>query len=322
MKLATLHNGSRKDGRLVVVSPDGSRYLPPEKFTTLQEALEQWPMAEKECGVLHEQLLTGKGESLAPEQLMAPMPRSWQWLDGSAFDSHGDLMQKAFRHEPIEREKPLMYQGMSHYFYGPFDDVPFCREEDGIDFEGEFGIITDDVPMGISASDAIQHIKLLVLINDWSLRNLAVAEMNTGFGWIQAKPACSMAPFAVTPDEAGSAWRDGRVCLDLRVDWNGERFGEPNGSEMSVGFHELIAHAAATRALCAGTVIGSGTVSNGNYRQTGSTCISERRGIDMIDTGKPQTGFMRFGDRVTMNAAAASGESLFGTLNQQVVAAG
>jgi len=318
MKLATLDNGTA-DGRLVVVSNDGSRCLEPESFTTLQQAVEHWSQAQEHCRMLAEQLAAGKGRPVTPSQFMAPLPRAWQWLDGSAFDSHGELMQQAFKHEPIERDKPLMYQGMSHRFYGPLEDMPFPRAEDGIDFEGEFGVITDAVPMGISAEEALSHIKLLVLVNDWSLRNLAVPEMKTGFGWIQAKPACSMAPFAVPPDAAGPAWQDGRLHLDLQVVWNGKHFGNPNGGAMSVGFHELIAHAAATRSLCAGTIIGSGTVSNANYRDTGSTCISERRGIEMIDSGVPQTGFMQYGDRVQMQADMPDGSSLFGLLDQQVV---
>ena len=318
MKLSTLDNGTA-DGRLVVVSNDGSRCLEPESFTTLQQAVEHWSQAQEHCRMLAEQLAAGKGRPVTPSQFMAPLPRAWQWLDGSAFDSHGELMQQAFKHDPIERDKPLMYQGMSHRFYGPLEDMPFPRAEDGIDFEGEFGVITDAVPMGISAEEALSHIKLLVLVNDWSLRNLAVPEMKTGFGWIQAKPACSMAPFAVPPDAAGPAWQDGRLHLDLQVVWNGKHFGNPNGGAMSVGFHELIAHAAATRSLCAGTIIGSGTVSNANYRDTGSTCISERRGIEMIDSGVPQTGFMQYGDRVQMQADMPDGSSLFGLLDQQVV---
>jgi len=318
MKLATLDNGTA-DGRLVVVSNDGSRCLEPESFTTLQQAVEHWSQAQEHCRMLAEQLAAGKGRPVTPSQFMAPLPRAWQWLDGSAFDSHGELMQQAFKHDPIERDKPLMYQGMSHRFYGPLEDMPFPRAEDGIDFEGEFGVITDAVPMGISAEEALSHIKLLVLVNDWSLRNLAVPEMKTGFGWIQAKPACSMAPFAVPPDAAGPAWQDGRLHLDLQVVWNGKHFGNPNGGAMSVGFHELIAHAAATRSLCAGTIIGSGTVSNANYRDTGSTCISERRGIEMIDSGVPQTVFMQYGDRVQMQADMPDGSSLFGLLDQQVV---
>lgn len=314
MRLASLQDGSR-DGKLAVVSADGQRCLFPDAVSTLQQALEQWSVVETECRMLAEQLATGKGQPVK-DTFLAPLPRAWQWLDGSAFDNHGDLMQQAFGHAPLERDKPLMYQGMSHKFYASGEAMPFPREEDGIDFEGEFGIITDAVPMGVTPEAALGHIKLVVLINDWSLRNLALPEMKTGFGWIQAKPACAMAPFAVTPDTLGEAWRDGRVHLDLRVDWNGERFGAPNGGEMSVGFHELIAHAAATRELCAGTVIGSGTVSNRNFRESGSTCISERRGIEIIDTGKPVTGFMRFGDRIALQSGPVDH---FGVLEQVVM---
>jgi fumarylacetoacetate (FAA) hydrolase len=194
-------------------------------------------------------------------------------------------------------------------------DLP--TEDPDIDFEGEFGVIVDDVPMGTGDADAMHHIRLVVQINDWSLRKLAGPEMRTGFGWVQAKPACSVAPFAVTPEELGSAWAAGRVCLDLLVDWNGERFGAANGAAMGVGFHELIAHAAATRDLCAGTIIGSGTVSNENYREIGSSCIAERRGIEIVDDGAPRTGFMKFGDRVRMEALGPDGVSVFGAIDQQ-----
>jgi fumarylacetoacetate (FAA) hydrolase len=244
---------------------------------------------------------------------------TWQWLDGSAFQTHADLMQVAFGTERIEHEKPLMYQGMSDRFYGPTEPVPFADETHGIDFEGEFGVVVDAVPMGTSAAEAMGHIKLLLQINDWSLRALAVPEMKTGFGWIQAKPACSMAPFAVTPDSLGEAWRDGRVCLDLLVEWNGQPFGRANGREMAYGFHELVAHAAATRDLVAGTIIGSGTIANVNYAEVGSSCISERRAIEIIAEGKPTTPFMRFGEMCRMQALTPDDWAPFGTIEQRVV---
>ncbi len=320
MKLATIDDGTR-DGALVVVSSDGSRYLKAQDVTTLQQALEDWQACASELQTLADQLENGAGDAANPEVFQAPLPRAWQWLDGSAFDSHGELMQKAFNMDPVEHDKPLMYQGMSHQFYGPREDVAFVSEADGIDFEGEFGVIIDDVPMGTSAAEAMRHIKLLILINDWSLRMIAPKEMKTGFGWVQAKPACSMGPFAITPDELGSAWADGRVNLNLEVRWNGERFGNAHGGAMSVGFHELVAHAAATRALCAGTVIGSGTVSNDNYREVGSSCISERRGIELVDDGKPVTPFMSFGDSIFMQAIKPDGGILFGPIDQRVVEA-
>ena len=232
-------------------------------------------------------------------------------------------MQIAFGLDPIESEKPLMYQGMSDRFHGPTDNVPLPSMEHGIDFEGEFGVIVDHVPMGTSAAEAMKHIKLIVQINDWSLRAIAPVEMKTGFGWVQAKPACSIAPFAVTPDELGAGWKDGRVCLDLEIDWNGNRFGAANGREMDVGFHDLVAHAAYTRDLVAGTVIGSGTVSNANYAEVGSSCISELRAIEMIrDKGPASTGFMAFGDTIRMEGRGLDGGSPFGVIEQEVVKAG
>jgi len=210
---------------------------------------------------------------------------------------------------------------VSDPFLGPFEDVSLPDEAHGIDFEGEFAVIVDFVPMGTGAAEAMGHVKLVVQVNDWSLRALAVPEMKTGFGWIHAKPACSMAPYAVTPDELGDAWRDGRVGLDLLVDWNGRRFGAANGREMAFGFHHLIAHAAATRDLAAGTVIGSGTVANADYARVGSSCISERRAIEIIAGGRPETGFMRFSDRVRIEAHAVDGSAPFGAIDQQVVRA-
>jgi fumarylacetoacetate (FAA) hydrolase len=191
--------------------------------------------------------------------------------------------------------------------------------EQQIDFEGEFGVIVDAVPMGTSAAQALQHVRLVVQINDWSLRALAMPEMNTGFGFVQAKPACSMAPFAVTPDALGEHWKDGRVHLDLLVEWNGQRFGRANGREMAFGFHELIAHAAATRDLVAGTIIGSGTVANAAWAQVGSSCISERRAIEVIEGGRPVTGYMQPGDRIKMQALAPDGRAPFGAIDQVVV---
>ena len=319
MMLATIADGSA-DGRLVVVSRDHTRCLP-AVAPTLQAAIEHWQEVSPQLQAQAERLANGTGEPLQDRELRAPLPRAWQWLDGSAFPSHGALMQQAFKLKPIETDRPLMYQGLSHQFLGPREDVPLPSETDGIDFEGEFGVITDAVPMGVAAADAFKHIRLIVQLNDWSLRTLAPVEMKTGFGWIQAKPACSMAPVAVTPDELGTAWRDGRVCLPLEVSWNGKPFGHPNGEAMAFGFQDLIAHAAATRSLCAGTIIGSGTVSNTNHQEVGSTCIAERRGIEMIRDGAPRTEFMRFGDSVRMEARRLDSGPLFGVIEQQVVQA-
>jgi len=317
MKLATRANGL-PDGQLIVVSDDGGRFLP-ATVATLQAALENWAKCLPGLQALAARLANGEGEPLVISEIRAPMPRAWQWLDGSAFASHGALMEKVFGIAPIETTLPLMYQGVSDKFYGPNDDVVFGDEALGIDFEGEFGVITDFVPMGTTPAEAMQHICLIVQINDWSLRMLAAPEMKTGFGWVQAKPPCSMAPFAVTPDVLDDQWRNGRVCLDLVVDWNGTRFGAANGEPMGCGFHDLVAHAARTRDLVAGTVIGSGTVSNENYREIGSSCIAERRGIEMVDQGAPKTGFMRFGDRIRMAGTMADGRTPFGEIDQKIV---
>jgi fumarylacetoacetate (FAA) hydrolase len=322
--LATADIG-KPDGRLLVVSSDRQRAVDASVIAfTLQDALERWEEVEGELRALTLRLNAGEvsaARPLATWSLLAPLPRAWQWLDGSAFSMHGDLMAKAFHQPPIESSMPLMYQGLSHRFIAPTMDVPFLREEDGIDFEGEFGILCDAVPMGTSAENAKRHIRLLVQINDWSLRRLAPVEMKTGFGWILAKPACSMAPFALTPDELGPLWSRQRVQATLVVERNGERFGAVPATEMGWGFDELVAHAAATRDLCAGTIIGSGTVSHSGYREHGSCCIAERRAIEMIDSaGTASTSYLHFGERVRMVAQGnKAGVPLFGEMNQAVV---
>jgi fumarylacetoacetate (FAA) hydrolase len=319
MKLATLPDGSR-DGKLIVVSSDGRRFLSAETVApTLQAAVDQWALAEAALRGLAARLENGEGEALQARVLAAPLPRAWQWLDGSAFDSHGRLMARLFGIQAKDSDLPLMYQGMSHRFLGPRDDVPLPLETHGIDFEGEFGVITDEVPMGVTSQAAAGHIKLVVIVNDWSLRALAGPEMKTGFGWIQAKPACSMAPFAVTPDELGTGWALERAQMRLRVEINNKWFGEPHGGEMGVSFADLIAHAASTRLLCAGTVIGSGTVANDDYRTVGSTCIAERRAIETLENGAAATEYLRFGDRVRMAAVDEKGLSPFGIIDQRVV---
>ena len=318
MRLATLRDGT-PDGALVVVSADGARAL--RAGTSLIEAITRWTAITPELAALSARLAAGEGDPVDPAHFAAPLPRSWQWLDGSAFATHGELMQIAFGLDPLDRERPLMYPGLSDRFYGPADAIPLPSEADGIDFEGEFGVIVDAVPMGTSAADAAAHIRLIVQINDWSLRAIAPVEMKTGFGWIQAKPACSMAPFSVTPDELGADWHEGRVCADLLVEWNGARFGLVNGREMAFSFPELVAHAARTRDLVAGTIIGSGTVSNADYATRGSACISERRAIEIIAHGAPQTAFMAFGDHVRMEARTSAGTTPFGAIAQAVARA-
>ncbi|MEK1907827.1 MAG: fumarylacetoacetate hydrolase family protein [Pseudomonas sp.] len=325
MKLATLNNGSR-DGRLLLVSRDLTRALDAGHIAaTLQLAIENWWSVEPELQALYRELNAGRAEgsfAFDPAAVMAPLPRAYQWCDGSAFLNHGALMQKAFHLDPIDgvESTPLMYQGAGDDFLGGRDDIALPSESQGIDFEGEFVVLVDEVPLGCSAEQAGDHIKLILQINDVSLRALAPREMKTGFGFLQAKPSSSFAAVAVTPDELGDAWRDGRVHLPLRVEWNGKWFGNPNGGAMNFSFPQLIAHAALTRRLGPGTLIGSGTVSNAD-RRVGSACIAELRAIEMIEHGAPQTGFMRFGDRVRMEVLDSDGQSLFGGIDQRVVAA-
>lgn len=323
MKLATLNNGT-PDGQLVVVSRNLERCLSADAIaTSLLDAVERWDDVAASLAALAKQLESAPREASVFEaaSALAPLPRTWQWLDGSAFPQHGILMQQAYNMPPIETDKPLMYQGLSDRFYSGTKDIPFRNEADGIDFEGEYAVIVDNVPMGTSASQAMDRIKLIIQLNDWSLRTFGPSEMKTGFGFVQAKPPCSAAPIAVTPDELGPSWSEGRVCLPLHVEWNGKRFGDAEGSEMEFGFHELVAHAAGTRDLKAGTIIGSGTVSNRDYKASGSSCISERRAIDMIEHGEVRTPFMSFGDRVKMETRHTDGSPLFGVINQLVIQA-
>lgn len=326
MKLGTLREGGR-DGSLIVVSRDLERAVRATNVApTLLHAIESWTTVAPALEKLSAELNAGRAAGafdLDVKQLAAPLPRTWQWLDSSAFHSHGDLMQKVFKLQPIEGKttRPLMYQGGSDDLLGACADLPFPSEKDGIDFEAEVAVVVDRVPLGTSAAQALDHVKLIMLANDASLRVLAPIEMKTGFGWVQAKPSTSFSPVAVTPDELGPAWRDGRVCLPVHVHWNGREFGRPDASAMGFGFHELIAHAAYSRNLSAGTIIGSGTISNETYRTVGSACIAERRGIELVDTGAPVTAYMKFGDRVRIEMYDAEGRTLFGAIDQQVVQA-
>jgi fumarylacetoacetate (FAA) hydrolase len=326
MKLATLRNG-RLDGRLVIVSRDltlaaDAAAIAPD----LLQALQQWHRVEADLRRLSRQLDDGDVAAafpFDPAQCAAPLPRSPQWLDGSAFLNHGRLMERAFNTKPIPKfdTVPVMYQGASDDFLGPYDDVLLPSETDGIDFEGEFGVIVDAVPMGATPRQALDRVRLVVQVNDWSLRTLGPHEMATGFGFLQAKPSTSFAPVAVTPDELGEAWCGGRVALDLAVALNGRHFGQPNGREMNFHFGELVAHAARTRRLTPGTIVGSGTVSN-EHRGAGSACIAERRVIEVLDRGAAVTPFMRFGDRVRLQARFADGsEGPFGAIDQRVLQA-
>jgi fumarylacetoacetate (FAA) hydrolase len=325
MKLATLRDGTR-DGRLVVVSRDLSRAAPVEgTVRTMQAALDDWDAVAPALKALSADLDAGRvpdAFAFDPAQAMAPLPRAYQWLDASAFLSHGVLMQKALGLDvnPQSDAAPLMYQGASDDFLGPRDAAPFPSEDGGIDFEGEFGVILADVPMGVTPAEAEGAIRLIVQINDWSLRALAKREMASGFGFLQAKPSTAFAPVAVTPDELGAAWEDGRIKLPLEVVWNDTPFGRPHGAKMDYSFGQLIAHAARTRRLRAGTILGSGTVSNRDAETVGSACVSERRALDAI-AGRPATAFLNFGDRVRMEALDIDGRPLFGAIDQTVTRA-
>jgi fumarylacetoacetate (FAA) hydrolase len=324
MKLASLKT-DKKDGRLVIVSRDLQRAVDAERIApSLLAAVEQWASCAPKLQSLYDDLNEGRAPgsfAFNPQQAAAPLPRAPQWCDSSAFLNHGRLMEKAFNIAPIpDMDKiPLMYQGGSDDMLGACDDVALPDEAHGIDFEGEFGVIVDDVPMASPAELARRQILLLVQLNDVSLRAFGPREMRTGFGFFQAKPSTSFAPVAVTPDEIGEAWRDTRVDLDLSIEFNGQRFGDPNGGEMNFGFDQLIAHAAATRRLRAGTIIGSGTVSNAGGKK-GSACIAERRAIEAIANGEPKTPFMKFGDRVRMEARW-QGRPVFGAIDQRIVPA-
>jgi fumarylacetoacetate (FAA) hydrolase len=325
MKFATLPDGGA-DGRLLLVSRDLRHAVEATPIaTTLVDVLDRWDALAPGLQARYDALNAGsvpEAYPFHPAACAAPLPRSPQWCDGSAFLNHGRLMEQAFNTPPIPMfdTVPAMYQGASDDFLGPASDVPLPEEADCIDFEGEFGVVVGHVPMGVSAAGALHCIRLIVQLNDWSLRAFGPREMKTGFGFLQAKPSTSFAPVAVTPDELGEHWRDGRVHLSLHVEWNDRWFGHPHGREMNFGFGELVAHAARTRRLSAGTIVGSGTVSNAD-RNAGSACLAERRVIEMIDEGAARTRFMRFGDRVRMTARDDAGNAPFGTIDQRVVRA-
>ncbi len=324
MKLASLPGG--RDGRLAVVSRDLSRAAPAQGIAgTLQDALDDWAHSKPALEALARELEAGRAESTPfdPAEALAPLPRAHHWVDGSAYVNHVELVRKARGATMPESfwTDPLVYQGGSDDFLPPRADAPFFNEDWGIDLEGEVAVITDDVPMGTDAAAARAHIQLVMLVNDWSLRNLIPGELAKGFGFYQSKPATSFSPVAVTPDELGDAWRDARLHLPLIVHLNGKPFGRPNaGVDMTFDFGQLIAHAAKTRRLGAGSIVGSGTVSNVD-RSSGSTCLAERRMLETLDHGKPMTPFLSFGDRVRIEMVDAAGHSIFGAIDQRVVKA-
>jgi fumarylacetoacetate (FAA) hydrolase len=325
MKLATYKDGSR-DGQLLVVSRDlSTAHYATGSASKMQQLLDDWNFISPQLQDLYETLNNGKARHafpFEPSQCMAPLPRAYQWADGSAFINHVELVRKARNADVPETfyTDPLMYQGGSDDFIGPRDDVVAASEDFGIDFEAEIAVITADVGMGTNAEQAIDSIRLVMLANDVSLRNLIPAELAKGFGFVQSKPATAFSPVAVSIDELGDAWQGGRLHMTLQSTWNGRKVGMCEaGPEMTFHFGQLIAHICKTRNVRAGSVIGSGTVSNKDWTH-GYSCIAEKRAIETIQGGKPVTEFMKFGDTIRIEAKAKDGQSVFGAIEQKVVA--
>ena len=324
MKLATYKDGSR-DGQLVVVSRD----LTTTHYATgiagkLQQVLDDWNFLSPQLQDLSDALNNGKARHpfpFEPTRCMAPLPRAYQWADGSAYLNHVELVRKARDAEVPDSfyKDPLMYQGGSDDFIGPYDDAAFASEDFGIDFEAEIAVITADVPMGATPAQALDGIRLVLLANDWSLRNLIPDELAKGFGFVQSKPATAFSPVAATLDEVGASWDQGRLNLTLQSTWNGRKVGLCNaGLEMTFHFGQLIAHLCKTRNVRAGSIIGSGTVSNKDWAR-GYSCIAEKRAIETIEGGKPVTAFMKFGDTIRIEARDKDGQDVFGAIEQTVV---
>lgn len=327
MKLATLRDGSR-DGQLVVVSRDLTiAHHASHIASRLQQALDDWGFIAPQLNDLYVTLNEGRARhafAFDPAQCLAPLPRAYQWADGSAYVNHVELVRRARGAEMPQSfwTDPLMYQGGSDDLLGPMEDIVCADEAWGIDFEAEVAVVTDDVPMGTAAAAAGAHVRLVMLVNDVSLRNLIPAELAKGFGFFQSKPATAFSPVAVTPDELGEAWDGRKLNLPLIVHWNGERVGSAHaGTDMVFDFPQLIAHAARTRNLRAGSIVGSGTVSNKDASR-GYSCIAEKRALEMIADSKPSTEFMKYGDRVRIEMFDGAGRSIFGAIDQTVAAAG
>lgn len=325
MKLATLKTNNSPDGKLVVVSQDLScATLVSNIADTLQQALDHWDECKPLLEAQYDKLIAGKIKktmSFTEQRIASPLPRAYQWADGSAYVNHVELVRKARGAAMPENfwHDPLMYQGGSDTFIGPYDDIPIFNEDWGLDFEAETAVITNTVPMSIDKDDAHQHICLIMLVNDISLRNLIPAELAKGFGFFQSKPSSAFSPVAVTPDELKDAWDGKKIKLPLVSHLNQKLFGQPDaGVDMTFDFPTLIAHAAKTRSLGAGTIIGSGTVSNYD-RSKGSSCIAEVRMLEILKHGKPQTPFMKAGDRVHIEMFNHQQETIFGAIHQKVV---
>ena len=324
MKLATLKQGGR-DGTLIVVSRDLSQAVRAETIApTLQKALDHWDLTAPRLQVLYDEVNAGTAEDqfeLDLSTLAAPLPRCYQFVDGSAYLPHVERVRKARGAEVPESffTDPLMYQAVSDGFLGPLDDIAMASTDWGVDFESEIGVITDDVPMGTSAGECSRHIQLITLLNDVSLRNLIPGELAKGFGFLQSKPRSALAPVAVTPDELGEAWRDSKLHRPLKTWLNGDLFGQPEaGEDMQFSFAELVAHAARTRPLAAGTLVGSGTIANQDTAR-GASCLAEKRMLEIIAEGKPSTPFLQFGDVVRIEMLDRRGESIFGPIEQTLI---
>ena len=321
MKLASINQG--RDGVLIVVDNQMQRYVSATEIApNLQAALDNWDNCKEPLAALYLQLENGEIDSQAfnSEICASPLPRAFQWADGSAYVNHVELVRKARNAEMPSSfwTDPLMYQGGSDSFLGPREDIAVADEAWGIDFEAEVAVIVGDVPMGISSSEATKYIQLVMLVNDVSLRNLIPGELAKGFGFFHAKPSSAFSPVAVTPDVLGSAWDGAKLHLPLRAILNGDIVGEPNaGVDMTFDFGQLIAHAAKTRPLCAGTIVGSGTVSNLD-RSKGSCCLAEVRMLETIANGSATTEFMSFGDRIQIDMLDDNGQSIFGEIDQKV----
>ncbi|MEZ4316018.1 MAG: fumarylacetoacetate hydrolase family protein [Myxococcota bacterium] len=323
MKLATLADGSR-DGTLIVVRRDNAVFADASDIApNLQAALDDWERLAPKLRARAAALEAGDvpGTPVDVRQLLAPLPRAYEWIDGSAYLNHVRLVRKARNAEPpatLETD-PLVYQGGSGTFLAPTADIPLGDDAWGLDFEAEVAVVLGDTPMFTSAADAAKHIRLVMICNDVSLRGLIPAELQKNFGFFVSKPSTAWAPFALTPDELGDAWRDTRVHLPLLVHHNGERVGWAEaGPEMHFAFADLIQHITQTRGFTAGTIVGSGTVSNGD-QEHGISCLAEQRMLEIIETGKPSTPFMSDGDTVHIEMLDANGHSLFGAIDQTVV---
>ncbi|MCK9511757.1 MAG: fumarylacetoacetate hydrolase family protein [Pigmentiphaga sp.] len=321
MKFATRDNGT-PDGELLLVSRDLRRAIMAPQVATLRQLLEQWSLYVDGLQTASDILNAGEAHdsfAFEPHRMLAPLPRAWQWLDGSAYPNHAYWMARSMGHEPQRlADYPLLYQGGSDTLLGARHDVPFPSEEHGIDFEAEVAVILDDVPMGCTEDQATSRIRLILLANDWSLRHLQAREISTGFGFIQGKPSTSFSPVAVTPDELGDHWQGDRLALPVHAHINGEWVGSPNAGGMQPGFGGLIAYAATTRKLSAGTILGGGTVSE-DGPAAGSATIAEIRAIEKSTTGRMRTSFLRYGDTVSIDVKDAQGASIFGAIEQRVV---